>query len=122
MMLQSMIDQCSGGDFTFWLDTWLDEFRLSPDGDRLQMISAEPDMADMEKIKRVILAAAVEDCCIRFAQPVPGWVNKPDYFLSVPYYAWDASRSEHKRYFENEAPKHFKKRIFFAQANAFDRT
>jgi len=135
MNLQEMINVwILKGNLIFALDTWLDEMKRADIKRKEEFVQKEPifNTQDVnharykyysgnEDFERVFIAAGVEDCCIKYSVPLPSWLEKKEYYLSVPYYAWNTKKTEHINYMIANAPEHFKKRNLFILENSFVR-
>ena len=101
---------------------FLDEFYREKDKQlQVNMIIEEPDFNEDDKIFLVEMAAAVHKLSNDFHLPVPSWVFKRQYFLSVPYYAFDTKNKDYQELLAKTSPKEYAERNIFYGENVLRR-
>jgi len=115
MKLEEIIYQ---DDFVFAVCKFLDEFKRSEN--KYEMISSEPK-GDIDNTNRCVLAAISHKLANDFMIDIPAWVNKAEYFLSVPVYSFNTKNKDYQEFLKNNTPYEFASRNIFYGSNVIER-
>ncbi len=106
-----------GAPFDPVLREFFDAFYLAGGEARRRAIAQEP--AHVGTIHDAYLAAVAEHLARKFGLSVPAWTDKPDRFLSRPFFAGGLETL--KAILLVESPLAFRRRQIFVSANALSR-
>ena len=104
--------------FGIKIANFVDEFRRASHGQKLKMVE-KPSLHFKKRIQNSYFAACVEYLCLESHIPMPGWINKKQYFLKEPFFA--GGLESLKAFLLVESPLSFRRRNIFVSENALKR-
>lgn len=115
-------DVCNSEYSRVLFGDFLDEFYREKDKQlQINMINEEPNFNKDNKIFLVEMAAVVHKLSNDYHLPVPSWVFKEQYFLSVPFYAFDTKNKDYQKFLMETSPKEYAQRNIFYGNNVLRR-